>query len=75
MGNCFCKDFPANIYLFKGSDRNIRKTFKKLKWYGLRRPYHFNFFKGCRRRSAVFIVNFEHISHLFLMFLLLTLNK
>ena len=28
-----------------------------------------------RRRSGVFIVNFEHISHLFLAFLLLTLNK
>ena len=26
------------------------------------------------RRSSVFIVNFEHISHLVLMFLLLTLN-
>ena len=27
-----------------------------------------------RRRSGVFIVNFEHISHLTLVFLLLTLN-
>ena len=27
------------------------------------------------RRSGVFIVNCEHISHLFLVFLLLTLNK
>ena len=27
------------------------------------------------RRSGVFIINFEHISQLFLMFLLLTLNK
>ena len=27
------------------------------------------------RRSGVFIVNYEHISHLFLVFLLLTLNK
>ena len=26
-------------------------------------------------RSGVFIVNFEHITHLFLLFLLLTLNK
>ena len=32
--------------------------------------------KGVKRcRSGVFIVNFEHISHLFLEFLLLTLNK
>ena len=28
-----------------------------------------------RRRSVVFIVNFEHISHLFIAFLLLTLDK
>ena len=27
-----------------------------------------------RRRSGIFIVNFEHISHLILVFLLLTLN-
>ena len=27
------------------------------------------------RRSGVLIVNFEHMSHLFLVFLLLTLNK
>ena len=27
------------------------------------------------RRSGVFIVNFEHISHLVLVFLLLTLNR
>ena len=28
-----------------------------------------------RRRSGVFIVNFEHVSQLFLVFLLLTFNK
>ena len=27
------------------------------------------------RRSGIFIVNFEHISHIFLVFLLLTLSK
>ena len=27
------------------------------------------------RRSGVFMVNFEHISYIFLVFLLLTLNK
>ena len=30
--------------------------------------------KATRRRSGDFIVNFEHISHLDLVFLLLTLN-
>ena len=29
----------------------------------------------CLRRSGVFIVNFKHISHLFLVFLLMTWNK
>ena len=28
-----------------------------------------------RRRSGVFIVNFEHVSYLFVVFLLLHLNK
>ena len=28
-----------------------------------------------RRRSGVFIVNFEHVSHLVLVFLLLTLSR
>ena len=28
-----------------------------------------------KRGSVVFVVNFQHISHLFLVFLLLTLNK
>ena len=31
--------------------------------------------KDAKRRSGVFIVNFEHISHLVLVFLLLTLSK
>ena len=31
--------------------------------------------KGVRRRSGIFIVNFEHISHLCLVFLLFTLSK
>ena len=31
--------------------------------------------RGLWRRSGVFIVNFEHISHLFLVFPFLTLNK
>ena len=35
--------------------------------------YHISAWVG-GRRSAVFIVNFEHISHLVLVFVLLTLN-
>ena len=61
--------FPAGIYMFKVNNKNTRtrreifssltiKTSKRCHW----------------RRSGVFIVNFEHISHLVLVFLLLTLN-
>ena len=60
---------PANIYLLKVNNRDTReryeicskitiKTLKERQW----------------RRSGVFLVNFEHISHLFLVFLLLVLN-
>ena len=59
--------FSINIYLFKVNNRNTRKrceicsklTIKILE----------------RRHSSIFIVNFEHISHLFLVLLLLTLIK
>ena len=62
--------FPASIYLFKVNNKNPRKrcdicskiTAKMLE----RRQW-------CH--SGVFTVNFENISHLFLVFLLLTLNK
>ena len=60
---------PAGIYLLKVNNRNTKtrceicskltiKTQERRQW----------------RRSGVFIVNFEHISHLVLVFLLLTLN-
>ena len=52
----------ANIYLFKGNNRNIKicskVTIKRPEWH----------------RSGVFIVIFEHITHLFLEFLLLQVN-
>ena len=61
--------FPADIYLLKVNNRNTRakcetgskliiKTSERRQW----------------RRSGAFIVNFEHISHFVLVFLLLTLN-
>ena len=55
------------IYLLKGNNRNTRtrceicsKLIKQS--------------NDAKRRSGAFIVNFEHISHLVLVFLLLTLN-
>ena len=59
------KHNPVNIYLFKVNNRNTTKrceicwklTMKTPEWHQW-------------RRSGVFIVNFEHISHLFLVFLL-----
>ena len=55
----------ANIYLIKTNNRNTRKRCELWSSYN----------KNTRRRFGVFIVNFEHTSHLFLVFLLLTLNK
>ena len=57
----------GNIYLFKVNSRNTRKNFEICSNLSVKASEW--------RRSGVFIVNFEHISHLFLVFLLLTLNK
>ena len=58
---------PANIYLFKINDRNIRKWWEvcsKLTIKPLER-HHW-------RRSGVFLVNFKQILQLFLVFVSLT---
>ena len=60
--------YPVNIYLFKVNNKNNRKRCEicsKLTIKTTERHW---------RRSDVFIVNSEHISLLFLVFLLLTLN-
>ena len=57
---------PARIYLFKVNSRKTRKRdeiYPKLK---------INAKESC---SDVFIVNFEHISNFFVVFLFLTLNR
>ena len=62
--------FPAGSYLFKVNNWNTRRTceiclklaIKTAEW----RQW---------RCSGVFIVNFEHISYLVIVFLLLTLNR
>ena len=56
---------PANMYLLKVNNRNTitrREIYSKLK---IKTPDDI----------AVFIVNFEHVSHPFLGFLLLTLSR
>ena len=56
---------PANIYLFKFDNRNIRKMCEICSKLTIKTP----------GRSDVFIINFEHISHLFLAFPYLILHK
>ena len=59
------RSYPANIYLLKVNRRNTRKRCEICSKLAIKTP------KRCQwRRSSVFIVNFEHISHLFLVFLL-----
>ena len=58
----------ANYQLEKGRISNMHKTLK-------RRPKHFwTPYVRQWRFSDVYIVNFKHISHLVLVFLLFTLN-
>ena len=61
---------PANIYLFKVNNRNTRKRCDICSKLTIKTPEQRHW-----RRSDVFIVNFERISYLFLLFLLLNLNK
>ena len=63
------KQYPANIYFLKFNNRNTRKRCKVCSKLTMKMP------ERCQwRRSGDFIVNFEHILDLFLLFLL-TLNK
>ena len=57
--------FPAGNYMFKVSNKNTRTRCENM--------FKVNN-KDTWRRSGVFIVNFEHISHLALVFLLFTFN-
>ena len=61
--------FPS-ISWFPGNNRNTRKGYEIYSILTIKTPER----RHCRR-SGGFIANFEHISHIFLVFLLLTLNK
>ena len=60
---------PAGIYLLKVDNRNTRARCEICSKLTIKTPERRHW-----RRSDVFIVNFEHISHLVLVFLLLSLN-
>ena len=60
---------PVGIYLLKVNNRNTRKRCEIGSKLTTKIPEGRHW-----RRSGIFIVNFEHISHLALVFLLLTLN-
>ena len=67
---CFNEIYcPANIFLFKVSNRNIGKRCE------ICSKLRINTSEQSRWQRSVFIVNFEHISHLILVLLLLTLNR
>ena len=61
---------PVNIYLLKVNNKNTRKRCEIYSKLIVKGPKQRQW-----RRSSVFIVNFEHISHLFLVFLLLTFTN
>ena len=60
----------ANINLFKVNNWSTRKRCKIYSKLTIKTPERRHW-----RRSGVLVVNFKYISHLFLVFLLLTLNK
>ena len=70
-------NYPGNIYLLKVNNRNTKKKceicLKLTTKTPEQRPFSGRLRKG--RRSDIFVVNFEHILHIFLVFLLLTLSK
>ena len=59
---------PANIYLFQSNSRNTRKRCIRCEIITKL------IINTVERRCGDFIVNFENISHLFLVLLLFTMN-
>ena len=59
------KMIPANIYLLKVNNRNTRTRREVCSKLKIKTPDD----------VTVFLVNFEHVSHPFLVFLLLTLSR
>ena len=61
--------FKVGIYLLKVNNRNSRTRCEICSKLTIKIPERRQW-----RRTGIFIINFEHTSHLFLLFLLLTLN-
>ena len=66
---CSDSKIPAGIYLLKFNNRNTRARCEICSKLTIKTPERRDW-----RRSGVSIVDFEHISHLALVFLLLTSN-
>ena len=64
---------PAGNSMFKVINRNSRTKYEICSKLTIKEPERRDWRRS--RRSSVFIVNFEYISHLALVFLLLTLNR
>ena len=64
----------AGFYLLKVSNRNTRSRCQICPKLTIKTPERRHWGRHCRR-SGVFIVNFKHISHFVLEFLLLTLSR
>ena len=62
--------FPVGIYLIKVYNRDARERCEICSKFTIKTPE-----RRYWRRSGAFIVNFEHISHLVLVFLLLTFSR
>ena len=67
--NCFSGTLPKETYLLKAKNRNTRTKYEICSKLTIKTPERRHW-----RHSGVFIVNSEHIPHLVLVFLLLTLN-
>ena len=66
---CLCSWVPAGIYLLKFNDKKTRTRCEICSKLTIKTPEQRHW-----RRFGVSIVDFEHISHPFLVFLLLPLN-
>ena len=62
--------YPAGNYIFKVNNRNTKTKCEICSKLTIKIPERRHW-----RRSGIFIVNFEHISYLVLVFLLLTLSR